>query len=126
MPSSPQNPYNPGDDERASQMGEGAEELAIWNPKRAVEALAEEHSVFDSEKDEETASRLLCETAPQVALSMIHMALNARSESIRLNASKYVLDRVLGPPRPKDPNEGEDGPIEVLVKQLEALGATHS
>jgi hypothetical protein len=43
------------------------------------------------------ASRIFEENAPFAAAAIIDLVHNATSDSIRLRASQYVVDRVLGP-----------------------------
>ena len=96
--------------------------LAGWSPKAAVEQLHLEGSVYDGETNQETAQRLTIEAAPQAALSIIHLSVNARNEQVRLRAAQYILDRTLGRIGDVDDPTKQDE-LEILVGKLQSLGA---
>jgi hypothetical protein len=66
-----------------------------WNPRAALESL-----VFETQMDGGDAgaatSRILREHAVLAAQSIAHLAAYAQTERIRLQASQYIVDRVLG------------------------------
>jgi hypothetical protein len=68
---------------------------ADWNPREALEGL-----VFEAQLDNGDAgaatSRILREHAILAAESICHLAAFAQTERIRLQASVYIVDKVLG------------------------------
>jgi len=66
-----------------------------WNPREALDSL-----VFEAQLDGGDAgaatSRILREHAILAAQSICHLAAYAQTERIRLQASQYIVDRVLG------------------------------
>jgi hypothetical protein len=66
-----------------------------WNPKEALQGL-----VFEAQMDGGDAgaatSRILREHAILAAQSICHLSAYAQTERIRLQASQYIVDRVLG------------------------------
>jgi len=68
-----------------------------WDADKALESLAEERStLYASETDTQVCKRLLMENGPIVVQAIVHLALNSQNERVRLDAGKYVCDRVLG------------------------------
>ncbi len=66
-----------------------------WITEDDVKALETERDVFG--EDEETqALRILKENLPTVVHAITKLARTASSETVRLNAQKYVIDRNLG------------------------------
>lgn len=95
----------------------GFDDWDEWDPKAALESLVDEKSHFD-ESDEQLAKRLFKEASPRAALSIIHMAAHSQNERIRLDASKYITERVLGPAS-SPASEGEsDTPLEDLLGDI--------
>lgn len=90
-----------------------------WIPDEALDALTSERAVHPEEKPEQTARRLLLENLGQVTLGIIHTAIYGSSERIRLDAQKYVMERVLG--RIGDDAYGaEVSPIEAFLAEVTA------
>jgi hypothetical protein len=88
-----------------------------WEPsKEDIAALTNSELAFDDGDHAATARRLFKENAPTAALSIIRMATHGSTERIKLDASKYVLERVLG----KVGDDGEDviTPIDEVLKGL--------
>lgn len=90
---------------------------ADWIPEEALEGLAMEQSVRPEETAEVITRRLLRENAAVAALSVVHLSKHASTERLRLDASKYVLDRVLG--RIGDDNASEIDPLEAFLAGVE-------
>jgi hypothetical protein len=84
-----------------------------WNPKEQLQAL-----VFESQMDngDATAStaRILREHAILAAQSIAHLSAYAQTERIRLAASQYIVDRVLG--------AGLDADIKLQHEQMRMVG----
>lgn len=64
-----------------------------WDSDEALAALTMERSVNPNESNEALAKRIVIESAPQAAMSLVQLALHARNENTRLNAAKYVVDK---------------------------------
>ena len=61
-----------------------------------IEALTMERSISPNETDVQIAQRLFTENAPHAAKRIIELGRRANSERTRLDANKYIVDRVLG------------------------------
>jgi hypothetical protein len=94
-----------------------------WLPKSAIEGLALEEQTHPGESEESRARRLFRENSPAAALSITHMAMHGSNERIRLDASKYVIERVLGRVG-DDAYDGEKSPIESFVNDV--IGFAHA
>jgi len=70
---------------------------AEWDPDKALESLAMEKTVDETITDEALARKLFKEASPRAALSIINLAMHSPTEAVRLKASMYITDRVLGP-----------------------------
>lgn len=90
---------------------------ADWLPEAAVQALEMEKQVHENETPEQTARRLMRESSPQIAMGVLHTAMHGSTDRIRLDAQKYVLDRVLGKAG-EDAYESNKSPLELLVETL--------
>jgi len=86
-------------------------------PEHALDALVDERSLHPEETNEQTARRLLKENAPIVAQSLLRLAIYSKSERTRLDAGKYVMDRVLGKIG-DDLNTGSDSPIDGFLNEV--------
>ena len=86
---------------------------AEWNPREALQSL-----VFESQMDGGDAaaatSRILREHAILAAQSICHLAAYASTERIRMQASVYIVDRVLG--------SGLDLDIKLQAEQTRQVG----
>jgi hypothetical protein len=87
-----------------------------WDPESALKRLAEENILLNDCAGDpiSTAESILVNAAPEVALSMCWLALHSMDERMRLNAGKYVLDRVLA----DSLNRLGVDPLEELYKAL--------
>jgi hypothetical protein len=81
----------------------GAEE---WNPTRALELLTMEKALDSKDTPQMVAKRLLEECLPIATMSLCHIAVHGDSEVMRFNASKYVVERTMGPAERLAPVEG--------------------
>ena len=91
-----------------------------WVPDEAMKALVAERDVHPDETPEQTARRLLIENLGPVTLGLIHTALHGSTERTRLDAQKYVMERVLG--RVGDDAYGAvDSPIESFLRGVENI-----
>jgi hypothetical protein len=85
----------------------------VWNPREALESL-----VFEAQMDGGDAaaatSRILREHAILAAQSIAHLAAYASTERVRLQASAYIVDRVLA--------QGLDADVRLANEQVKAIG----
>jgi hypothetical protein len=97
-----------------------------WLPESAIEALnSERRTLYPDETQAQTARRLMQENSPGAALSIIQIALYSPNDRLRLDASKYVIDRVLGRVG-EDLNQGEDSPLEAALKRMQEAAEVHA
>lgn len=85
--------------------------------QRLDEALRMERVTHSDESEEALTQRLFKENGARVAMGLVNIALKSPNERIRLDASKYVVDRVLGP-LGKETYRAES-PLEKLVAQMQ-------
>lgn len=62
-----------------------------------LSALKDEVDVLHSGDTKEAAQQLLVDKTMQSVLSIAKLATDASAERVRLDASKYIVERVLGP-----------------------------
>lgn len=80
-------------------------------------ALDMERSMHPEETQEELSHRLFKENAPGVAMSIVQIALQGSSERLKLDAGKYVIDRILGPVGKE--TYRADSPLDAMVRQMQ-------
>ena len=83
------NPNNPNDD----YLGDLPD---TWKNDDAVAALVHERTMSPDESNEAMARRLLQENVTVAVLGLVHTAQHGASERLRLDAQKYIVERVLG------------------------------
>jgi len=109
--------FNNGEESDGTTAPEGNRE---WVPDAAMNALLAEREIHPDETPEQTARRLLIENLGPVTLGLIHTALHGSTERTRLDAQKYVMERVLG--RVGDDAFGDvDSPIERFLAGVEDI-----
>lgn len=86
-----------------------------WDPKTALQSL-ETDAVVNEEDEMKATRRLFKESAPGAAMSIIHLSMYAEHDRVRLDASKYVVERVLGPTG-SDTSDA-DNPLENLLADV--------
>lgn len=67
-----------------------------WVPDKAVEELTVRRALQKLESPTELAKDILKDVLPLATMSMVHLAIHSPTESIRFNASKYIMDKSLG------------------------------
>lgn len=67
-----------------------------WCPDEAIEKLTVRRALQNIEDPIKLSADLLRESLPLATMSMTHMAIYSEVEAIRLQASKYIMDRTLG------------------------------
>ena len=94
--------------------------IASWIPEDALAEIAEERSMpaVDGESLEQYSRRLMQEALPAVTKGLIFTAIHSVNERIRLDAQKYVMERVLGKPGEDTANKGLTS-LEQLFKNME-------
>jgi len=92
-----------------------------WNADDALDFLVMERAVNPSESVEEMSRRLFHENLPTAVASIVHVAIHSPNEKTRLEASKYVVERVLGKIGTETLDEGKS-PWEELLANVVTNG----
>jgi hypothetical protein len=94
------------------QMPEGfVDQEAVAN------ALAMERATHVDESTEDLTHRLFKENSPNVAMQLVNIALRGSNERLRLDAGKYIIDRVMGPVGKE--TYRADSPLDAMVRQMQ-------
>ena len=88
-----------------------------WIPADALDKLKLERQVHDDETEQQLSRRLMRENLPVITAGLIHPAINDPSSRVRLDAQKYIMERVLGKVG-DDAFEGTVSPIDALTAAL--------
>jgi hypothetical protein len=67
-----------------------------WVPAVAIEQLTLKRALQDIEDPIKLANELLKEALPVAVMRMTHLALHEQNPVVAMNASKYVIDRIMG------------------------------
>jgi hypothetical protein len=103
--------------------GEFADES--WVPEESLSFLTQETLLHPDETPVERAKRLMTENVDTAAATMIWIARNSDSERNRAEASKYIMERVLG--RAGDaPATGTLDDLFARLDKMNELAAAHS
>lgn len=86
-----------------------------WIPDEALKGLVTEREVHPEESEEMLTRRLFRENSANAALGIIHIAVHGTNERTRLDASKYVVERVLGKVG-DDAFDAAKSPLESLME----------
>lgn len=86
-----------------------------WIPDEALNSLVAERTVHPDESEEQLTRRLFRENSSSAALGIIHIAVYGTNERTRLDASKYVVERVLGKVG-DDAFDAEKSPLELMLE----------
>jgi hypothetical protein len=93
-------------------------------PPTDEEIAALEHSVYTTGEGaltrKDLTKKLFLENGPDAALTIIHLAKKASSETVKLRAATYIADRVLGPVGAEKSPE-EDEPLEKMIAKFGEL-----
>lgn len=90
--------------------------LNEWVPDSVLDILKCEKIAAPDKTDEERAREILMQAAPAAAMSVAFLAVNAGQETVRLAASRYIIDGVVGGNFKKE--GGEDDALMQLLAQL--------
>lgn len=102
------------DDEADGTLGG---EAKMWIPDDALKSLVTERTLNPQESEETLSRRLFTENAAAATVSIIHTALHGTNERTRLDASKYIVERVLGRVG-DDAFGGEKSPVEAFLDDV--------
>ncbi len=91
-----------------------------WDPDEAIDTLKLERSMDESEAA--TAQRIFVENLPAAAQSIAHTAIYSTNERLRLDAAKYVVERVMGRVKDVDPMGNVDPFAELLASCVNSVG----
>lgn len=101
----------------------------VWQPQHLIEQMLAE-DVVAPKSSEEKAREILTKAAPLAAHSVVWLSKYASAEQIRLRASQYILDGVVGGGF-KANGEGDDELIALIKRlqdndeQAELTGSSH-
>jgi len=113
----PEQPMGPPQGKRRS-AGSGTPLPEGFVNQEAMDiALGMERATHPDETTEELTHRLFKENSPSVAMQIVHIALRGTSERLKLDAGKYVIDRVMGPVGKE--THRADSPLDALVRQMQ-------
>lgn len=90
--------------------------MSYWDSDEADQAVKMEKSLNPTETSAQLTQRLFEENSPQAAMTLIHLSQHATNENTRMNAAKYVTERVLG--KVGDGVIEEETPLEKVVKEM--------
>lgn len=85
----------------------------LWVTEDDIKALATERDVF-GEDEVLQAERILKENLPNAVHSLAKLARVASSETVRMNAAKYIVDRNLG--KITEPQTDEDDALKEMLE----------
>jgi len=98
-------------------MGMNMEESdSSWVPDDALNALIAERTIHTEEDNEQIARRLLRENVGAAILGIVHTAIHGTNERTRLDAQKYITERVLG--RVGDDAYGATNPVADFISEV--------
>jgi predicted hydrolase (HD superfamily) len=92
------------------------ESESSWVPDDALNSLVTERTIHPEEDNEATARRLLRENVAASVLGIVHTAIHGTNERTRLDAQKYVVERVLG--RVGDDAYGATSPVADFISDI--------
>lgn len=87
-----------------------------WVPDDVIAGLAMERQMFAEETEETSVRKIFRLNAPAAAAAVVHIALHGSNERLRLDASKYVVERVIG--RVGDDVYGETNPVDDFISSV--------
>ncbi len=105
--------FDSDDPRDSSRTGDSHE--SPWVTEEDVKALELERDILGDD-EEQQALRILKENLPVVVNSIVKLSRTATSETVRLNAAKYVIDRNLG--KITEPDVAGDDELMKLLEDV--------
>lgn len=102
---------------------DSAPDPADWNPIEALKGLTMERALNSTDSPQVLARRLFEENLPLSVMSICHIAAYGESEAMRFNASRYVVERTMGPAERASAPDGRhawDDIYEKVVNEAES------
>ena len=88
-----------------------------WDVEDALRSMEVERQIHQDQTPSEIATRIFDENMVPSALAIVHLAQHSPNEKIRMDAAKYVLERILG--RIGDESKSsETNPLERLLAEI--------
>ena len=94
-----------------------------WVTDEEIQALNAERDVMGT-TIEMQAESILKENLPQIVQSVVKLARSAQSETVRLGAAKYIIDRNLG--RISEPTSDEGDKLHDFMKDIVGVGSVNA
>lgn len=89
-----------------------------WNPEDVLSGMLDERTtIHPDESYADTAKRMFEENVIGATASLVHLALNSQNEKIRLDASKYIIERNLGSVN-NPVSSGKGDPWDALLENV--------
>lgn len=96
-----------------------------WVPDDAIEELTLRRAMQTVEDPAKIAADLFKEALPLSVMSMTHLAIHSPTEAIRFQASKYVIDRSMGPvtatTKPVDERPAWEKLLQTITVEADAV-----
>lgn len=101
-----------------------------WVPEEAIANLTLRRALQDKEDATKLAAELFKEALPVSVMAMTHLAIHSPTEAIRFQASKYVIDRSMGPVtsqiKPVDERPAWEKLFETVTVEVDAISGSPS
>lgn len=95
-----------------------------WDADAALSSLTDDRRQSE-ESEEDQARRVFKENSANAAMSIVHLSMRSRNERLRLQASQYIVDRVLGPAGRAN-EDASKGPLEDLLATMVVEAETYA
>lgn len=102
--------FNPFDADESNSSIDNPEE---WVTDDDVQALTAERDIMGYDEYQQ-AENILKENLPAITHAVVKLARSASSETVRLNAAKYIIDRNLG--KVTEPESKESNPTQEFLE----------
>lgn len=89
----------------------------VWQPQALIDMMLAESVVEPEKTPEQKAREILTRGAPIAAHSVVWLAKYASAEAVRLRASQYIIDGVVG--GGFSAKDDEDDQLIALIKRLQ-------
>lgn len=112
-----------------SDLSSGTSANGEWLPDEAINTITLTRTLRPELTDETLSERILTEAAPSAALSISHLSKYSADPRIRLMASQYILDKVLGRSgtvglaQQSLNGSGGQSPVEALLTAINNMAA---